>query len=67
MAEIVINGDLRSFADGMNLTEVIESLAMPHGRVAIELNGTVVRRTDWDETTIADGDRLEVVHFVGGG
>jgi len=42
-------------------------LGLKSERVAVELNKKIVRRVEWDSTTISEGDRLEVVHFVGGG
>jgi len=45
----------------------VESLGMKADRVAVELNRDIVPRDRWAETRLTDGDRLEVVHFVGGG
>jgi len=42
-------------------------LDLPAQRVAVELNRNVVRRNDWSSTMLQDDDRLEIVHFVGGG
>lgn len=69
MAEISIqlNGDRRQIADQTSLEALLEVFSLPDKRVAIELNGSVVRKNDWPTTLVADGDRLEVVHFVGGG
>jgi thiamine biosynthesis protein ThiS len=36
-------------------------------RIAVEHNGRIIQRTQWEETSLASGDRLEIVHFVGGG
>jgi sulfur carrier protein len=67
-----INGEERAFADsappaGFTLAALIESLNMKSDRVAIELNREIVPREHWPETPLKDGDRLEIVHFVGGG
>jgi thiamine biosynthesis protein ThiS len=65
-----INGDARIFADvapQFTLAALIESLAMKPDRVAVELNRDIVPRDRWPETLLKDGDRLEIVHFVGGG
>ncbi|HEY5177126.1 MAG TPA: sulfur carrier protein ThiS [Terriglobales bacterium] len=64
---IFINGEDKSFADSLSLAELIEQLGMKGDRVAIELNREIVSRAHWAETTLNDGDRLEIVHFVGGG
>ncbi len=45
----------------------MSELSLSPERVAIELNKQVVRRNQWPETMLADGDRIEIVHFVGGG
>jgi sulfur carrier protein len=66
-----INGEERTFAAQGDapptLAALIESLAMKPDRVAVELNRNIVPRDRWPETLLKDGDRLEVVHFVGGG
>jgi thiamine biosynthesis protein ThiS len=49
------------------LDVLIESLAMKPDRVAVELNRDIVPRDRWSQTPLTDGDRLEIVHFVGGG
>jgi sulfur carrier protein len=65
-----INGDERDF-DGVSpsftLSALIESLGMKADRVAVELNRDIVPRDRWAATTLNEGDRLEIVHFVGGG
>lgn len=69
MAEISIqlNGERRPVASHTSLEALLEVFSLPHKRVAIELNGAVVPKSDWPSTIVSDGDRLEVVHFVGGG
>jgi sulfur carrier protein len=64
-----INGEPRTFADPAPLTlaALIETLNMKSDRVAVELNREIVPRDRWPETPLKDGDRLEIVHFVGGG
>ena len=67
---LIINGQNRSFdnlAPPTTLTQVIAEMALKGDRIAVEHNGRVVQRDHWAETSIASGDRLEVVHFVGGG
>ena len=64
---LIINGEERSFADLANLGALIDSLGMKPDRVAVELNLEIVPRTQWETTTLKDGDKLEIVHFVGGG
>jgi thiamine biosynthesis protein ThiS len=64
---LFINGDEKSFADPLSLAQLIEQLGMKGDRVAVELNREIVSRSQWSETSLRDGDRLEIVHFVGGG
>jgi thiamine biosynthesis protein ThiS len=66
----VLNGQTREFehlAPGSNLQDLIGELGLKGDRVAIEHNGNIVSRAEWTDARLADGDRLEIVHFVGGG
>lgn len=65
--KIMINGEEHNFDANLTLAALIEQLGMKADRVAIELNHEIVRREKWPGTALHDGDRLEVVHFVGGG
>jgi thiamine biosynthesis protein ThiS len=65
--KLVINGEERSFSDDLTLAALVDQLGLKADRVAVELNHNIVRRDAWAATTLRDGDRLEVVHFVGGG
>ena len=69
MASIIIklNGEPREIPAEIDLPSLLEMLSLPPQRIAIELNGAVIRRVDWSATKVNDGDRVEVVHFVGGG
>jgi len=62
-----INGQEREFPSPLSLAALVESLGMQAGRVAVELNRNIVPREQWATTSLAEGDSLEVVHFVGGG
>jgi thiamine biosynthesis protein ThiS len=64
---LVINGEARYFNPPLTLTALVEQLGMKSDRVAIELNRDIVSRDLWTKTNLADGDQLEIVHFVGGG
>jgi len=63
---LVNNGEEREFA-ATNLEALVEELGMKGDRVAVELNREIVPRAGWQATALKDGDRLEIVHFVGGG
>jgi len=64
---LLLNGARREVADGSSLAQLIETLGLAPERIAIELNQSVVRRSEWSTTELREGDRIEVVHFVGGG
>ena len=64
---IIVNGEDREIPEGTTLSQLIQSLGLMPERVAIELNRAVVRRADWERIVLREGDRLEIVHFVGGG
>jgi thiamine biosynthesis protein ThiS len=64
---LIINGETRNFAGISTLSELLQQLGLKADRIAVELNREIVARERWAETTLSDGDRLEVVHFVGGG
>jgi len=62
-----VNGEDRETAGNASLDDLVGEFSLPKERIAIELNGQVVRRDRWKETVVTDGDRIEIVHFVGGG
>ena len=64
---VQVNGEIRNVADHSTLSDLVDELSLAPARIAVELNGEVVRRNKWAETVLSEGDRLEVVHFVGGG
>jgi len=64
---VQVNGEIRNVADHSTLSDLVDELSLTPARIAVELNGEVVRRNKWTETVLSEGDRLEVVHFVGGG
>ena len=64
---IFINGEEKTFTDVSNLDALIDRLGIKGDRVAVELNREIVSRAQWSETQLQDADRLEIVHFVGGG
>jgi thiamine biosynthesis protein ThiS len=65
--KIVVNGENREIAENLSLESLLGELALPEQRIAIELNQSVVRKKDWGTTLVSEGDRVEIVHFVGGG
>ena len=65
--KILLNGETREAPAGIGLDHLLEFFALPSQRIAVELNKNVIRRVDWPKTAVGNGDRIEVVHFVGGG
>jgi thiamine biosynthesis protein ThiS len=64
---LTINGEERILPSAETLAALVDQLGMKSDRVAIELNREIVPRDQWPRTPLQDGDRLEIVHFVGGG
>ena len=64
---VYVNGEVKELSGPLSLAELITQLDLPAARIAVELNRAVVRRGDWGMTTLQDDDRIEIVHFVGGG
>jgi thiamine biosynthesis protein ThiS len=64
---IVVNGNQTEIAEGTDISDLVSSLGLAAERVAVELNKRIVRRADWVSTRISEGDKVEIVHFVGGG
>ena len=67
MIQVTINGHPREIPEATSLASYISSLGANSRMVAIALNGEVVRRDDWPDVTLSDGDTLEIVRAVGGG
>ena len=63
---LTINGENQA-SSAETLGALVAQLGMKPDRVAIELNREIVPREQWPETPLHEGDRLEIVHFVGGG
>jgi sulfur carrier protein len=67
---LVLNGQSRSFPNlvqSATLELLVQELGLQGDRVAIEQNGEIIPRGTWSRSVLSEGDRLEVVHFVGGG
>jgi len=67
---VILNGQQREFeqlASGASLEALVQALELKADRVAVEHNGQIAQRGSWAEVAVNSGDRLEIVHFVGGG
>jgi thiamine biosynthesis protein ThiS len=67
MVIVQINGEGREIADGVSVAGLLEQLGIRPARVVVELNRNVVGRDAYAVTQLKEGDRIEIVHFVGGG
>jgi thiamine biosynthesis protein ThiS len=65
--KLKINGEESEIADGLTVTALLEELKIRPARVVVERNREIVAREAYGITRLADGDTLEIVHFVGGG
>lgn len=64
---VIVNGEARDISENTNLVRLLEILELASARVAVELNQNVIRRAEWENTVLRENDRIEIVHFVGGG
>lgn len=62
-----VNGEARAVPAGSTVADLVQSLGLTPAQVAVERNRQIVRRAEHAATPLADGDRLEVVTFFGGG
>jgi thiamine biosynthesis protein ThiS len=65
--QITLNSEARDLAGPMTVKELLVELGLDEGRVAVEINRRILKKDEFDEVSVSDGDNLEVVHFVGGG
>ncbi|CCG08754.1 sulfur carrier protein ThiS [Pararhodospirillum photometricum] len=65
--QVTINGEARDLATSVSIAALLDSLGIDSRKVAVEHNREIVPRSRLDDVAVADGDRLEVVHFIGGG
>jgi len=67
MMNIQLNGQMRQFNLNLNLSELLEIEALSQRRVAVEVNGQIIPRSQHAQWLLHDGDRVEIVHALGGG
>lgn len=65
--KVIVNGEPKECPDGASLAQFVETLGLKGDRIAVELNGEIANRKRWNEMRLREDDRLEIVHFVGGG
>jgi thiamine biosynthesis protein ThiS len=64
---LTVNGEPRRFAALASLLDLVAELGLDARKVAVERNLEIVPRSAYGRTALADGDRIEIVHFIGGG
>ena len=64
---IIVYGEEFEIDSGSSVAKLVEERGLDRSRVAVELNGEIVPRGTFDDTLLHDGDKVEIVHFVGGG
>ena len=65
--QLTINGETRAFSDVASVAALVSALGLDIKKVAVERNLEIVPRSAYAKTSLADGDRIEIVHFIGGG
>ncbi len=67
MIEFFLNGETKRVAEASSLAALLHDLRLDTGKVAVECNEAIVPRSQYAQTLLHAGDRLEIVHFIGGG
>lgn len=65
--QIIVNGEQRDVLEGLTAAQLVEDMAITGKRIAMEVNLEIVPRSSYDEHILKNGDRIEIVHAVGGG
>ena len=65
--KILVNGETKEFEKELSISELLNELDLSSKLIAIELNKNVIRKKDWEDIKINENDKIEIVHFVGGG
>lgn len=64
---IIVNGAEVEFVENTTVADLVAALELERSRVAVELNGAIIPRASFGNTLLHDRDKVEIVHFVGGG
>jgi len=67
VAKIQLNGLSYEINDGISLNQLLNKLEIKKGKVAIEVNGEIIERTKYPSLILNKNDKVEIVHFIGGG
>ena len=64
---IIVNGNSKEYQDNITLIELIDDLNLKNKVMALAVNGTIVKKDTWNSYNLQHGDKVELLHFVGGG
>ncbi|MFI5394477.1 MAG: sulfur carrier protein ThiS [Candidatus Binatia bacterium] len=64
---VTLNGEPQTLTEGLTIADLIRQLGLNQRRIAIELNRAIIAGDEYGTCALRDGDRIEIVHFVGGG
>ncbi|RKQ71097.1 sulfur carrier protein [Litorimonas taeanensis] len=67
IVEIMVNGDFHSFDEGLTIAQMLVKLDLPLKKIAVERNLEVVPKSAYEDVVLQEGDKLEIIHFIGGG
>ncbi len=65
--EIMVNGDFHTFEDGITIAQMLVALDLPLKKIAVERNLEVVPKSTYEDVILYESDKLEIIHFIGGG
>lgn len=65
--QIFVNGEPKTVAEGITAQQLVEQLELTGKRIAMERNQSIVPRSQYAQTELREGDRIEIIHAVGGG
>jgi len=65
--QIIVNGEEQQVAQGLTAAQLVEQMGLTGRRIAMEVNLEILPRSEYDRHALSDGDRIEIVHAVGGG
>ena len=67
MKTIFVNGTARPIGEAKNVADLLKNLGVTSQKIALERNGEILHAERWSVTPVEEGDRIEVIQFVGGG
>ena len=65
--QITVNGETTEIVESATMTDLVAQLGLSNRRLAVEYNGEILPRSTWEQTRLVNGDRIEIVHAIGGG